>query len=159
MSGEGEGGIRWALAGALVLALAHFFFRPYLVRAWWSPDLLAAAVLVAALHLRAGRAALVGFVLGLLEGAMALEGLGILAAGYAALAYAGARMWDLFYADARLFLPVYLLLGAWALLLVNAWTSMGGLTWSFSLLRAPVAALTTAVAAGAVEGLLVVGTR
>lgn len=159
MSGEGEGDARRALLGALLLALAHFVFRPYLVETWWSPDLLAGAVLVAALDVRAGQAAVVGFALGLLEGAMALEGLGILAAGYAGLAYVGARMWDLFYADARLFLPAYLLLGAWALLLVNAWSTMGDLTWSFSLFRAPVAALTTAAAAGAVEGLLALGRR
>lgn len=159
MSGEGKRESRRALSGALLLALAHFVFRPYLVASWWSPDLLAGAVLVAALHLRAGQAAVVGFVLGLLEGAMALEGLGILASGYAALAYLGARMWDLFYADARLFLPAYLLLGAWTLLLVNTWSTMGDLTWSFSLLRAPVAALTTAAAAGGVEGLLALGRR
>lgn len=159
MSGEGEGTLRWSLAGTLVLALVHFLFRPYLVEAWWSPDLLAAAVLLAGHHLRAGRAAAVGFVLGLLEGAMALEGLGVLAAGYAALAYAGARVWDLFYADARLYLPAYLVLGAWTLLLVNAWTTMGELTWSFSLVRAPVAAVTTAVVAGGVEGLTILGRR
>lgn len=159
MTGERESGVPWAVSGALVLALAHFLFRPYLIEVWWSPDLLAAAVLVAALHLRAGPAAVVAFALGLLEGAMALEGLGMLAAGYAVLAYTGARMWDLFYADARLFLPVYLFVGAWGLLLVNVWSTIGDLTWSFSLLRAPVAALATAVAAGGVEGLLALGRR
>lgn len=156
---DGEGNAHWAIVGALLLALAHFLFRPYLVEVWWSPDFLAAALLVIARHERAGRAAAAGFVLGLLEGAMALEGMGVLAAGYAALAYAGARMWDLFYADARLYLPAYLVLGAWSLLLINAWTTMGDLTWSFSIGRAPVAALATAAAAGVVEGLLLLGRR
>lgn len=157
MSREEDGGAGRALAGAAVLAVLHFLLRPYLVEVWWGPDLLVASVLVAALHLRAGRAALAGFALGLLEGAMALEGLGVLAAGYASLAYAGARTWDLFYADARLYLPAYLVLGAWLLLLVNAWTTMGELTWSFSLVRAPAAAVATALVAGAVEGLVALG--
>lgn len=147
------------MACALALALAHFLLRPYLLEPWWMPDLLAAAVLVGALHLRAGRAAAVGFALGLLEGAMALDGMGLLAAGYAAVAYAGARMWDLFYSDARLFLPVYLVLGGWALLLVNTWATMGNLTWSFSVLRAPLAALTTALVAAGAEGVVVLGRR
>lgn len=159
MSGEGSADARRAAGCAVVLALLHFLFRPYLLQPWWMPDLLAAAVLVVALHLRASRAAVLAFALGLLEGAMALEGLGVLAAGYAAVAYAGARMWDLFYSDARLFLPVYLVLAGWVLLLVNAWTTMGELTWSFSLVRAPVAALGTALVAAVVEGIVIAGRR
>lgn len=159
MSGEEQGDAGLAVAVAVLLSLVHFVLRPYLLEPWWVPDLLAAAVLVLALHLRAGQAAGAAFVLGLLEGAMALEGLGVLAGGYALLAYAGARMWDLFYADARVFLPAYLFLGGWMLLLVNSWTTMGDLTWSFSLFRAPVAALATALVAGAAEGLVILGRR
>lgn len=159
MSGEGYGGARRAVAAAVVLALVHFLLRPYLLEPWWIPDLLAAAVLVVALHLRAGQAAVLAFALGLLEGAMALEGLGILAAGYAAVAYGGARMWDLFYSDARLFLPVYLLLGGWILLLVNTWATTGDLTWRFSVVTAPVAALATAVVAGCAQAFVILGRR
>ena len=159
MSAEGQGDAGLALAVAVLLALVHFVLRPHLLEPWWVPDLLAAAVLVLALHLRAGQAAGSAIAFGLLEGAMALEGLGVLAGGYALVAYAGARMWDLFYADARVFLPVYLFVGGWILLLVNAWTTMGDLTWSFSLLRAPVAALATALVAGGAEGLVILGRR
>lgn len=144
-------GTRNALVGAALLAVLHFLFRPYLLSWWAGPDLAAGALLVAALRLQAGRAATVGFALGLLEGAMALGGLGPLAVSYALVGYGAARSWGVMFADVRLFLPAYLFTGGWMLIVLNQWIITGDLTWSFTLLRAPVAALLTAIVAGAVE--------
>lgn len=151
MSGEEKGGGGLALAGAALLILLHFLARPYLVGWWASPDLAVGALMVAALHLGAGRAATLGFVLGLLEGTMALTGIGPLAMAYAVVGYGAARSWGVVFADVRLFLPVYLFIGGWSLLMVNQWVTTSDITWSFILLRAPVAALLTAAVAGVVE--------
>lgn len=148
-AGTRQGGA--AVAGAGVLALLHFLARPYLLEWWGSPDLAVAALLVAALHLRPGPAAAVGFVLGLLEGAMALGGIGRLAMAYAVVGYGAARSWALLLADVRLFLPVYLFLGGWILITCHQWVTTSDLTLSFIFMRAPAAALLTAVVAGAVE--------
>lgn len=137
-----------------LLAALHFLLRPWL--GWWgAPDLAVAALLAAALHLRPGGAAALGFALGLLEGAMAVAGIGPLAAAYAAVGYAAARSWSLVFADVRLFLPLYMVLGGFVLIVVEQWVVYGDLVWGFILVRAPVAALLTAVAgaaAGAVGG-------
>lgn len=140
-----------ALAGAAALAVLHFLARPYLLSWWGSPDLAAAALLVAALRLGAGRAATLGFVLGLLEGAMAMGGIGPLAMAYAVVGYAASRSWGLLLADVRLFLPVYFFTGGWTLICFDQWVTTGDLGWGFVLLRAPVAALLTAAVAGVVE--------
>lgn len=139
------------LAGATALVLLHFLARPYLLDWWAGPDLAVGGLLIAALHLRAGRAATLGFVVGLLEGAMALGGIGPLAMAYAATGYAAARSWGLLFADIRLFLPVYFFVGGWILIAFNHWVTAGDLTWSFTFLRAPAAALLTAAVAAAVE--------
>lgn len=146
---ERRGGL--ALAGAAALVLLHFLARPYLLGWWAGPDLAVAALLIAALHLGAGRGATLGFVLGLLEGAMAMAGIGPLAMAYAVVGYGAARSWGLLFADVRLFLPVYFFIGGWMLIICNQWFTTGDLTWSFSFLQAPVAALLTTAVAGVVE--------
>lgn len=150
MSVDGRGD-RAALAGVLLLALLHFLLHPYLLSWWWGPDLAAGALLIGALRLQAGRAAILGFVLGLLEGAMALTGLGPLAVAYALVGYLAGRSWRVVFADVRLFLPAYLFTGAWLLVVLRQLIAVGDLVWSFMVLRAPVAALLTAIVAGAVE--------
>ena len=150
MSVEGRRGGA-ALVGVVLLVLLHFLARPYLLGWWGSPDLAVAGLLVAALHLRPGWAAGVGFVLGLLEGAIALGGIGPLAMAYAVVGYGAARSWALLLADIRLFLPVYFFLGGWLLITCNQWVTTSDLTLGFIFLRAPLAALLTAAVAGIAE--------
>lgn len=144
-------GNRAALAGVILLVLLHFLLHPELLSWWWGPDLAAGALLIGALRLPASRAAILGFTLGLLEGAMALTGLGPLAVAYALVGYLAGRSWRVVFADVRVFLPVYLFTGSLMLIVLRHSIVIGDLVWSFIFLRAPVAALLTAIVAGAVE--------
>ncbi len=146
---ERRGGL--ALAGAAVLVLLHFLLRPWLLSTWAGPDLAVAGLLVAALRLRPGRAAILGFVLGLLEGAMAMGGIGALAMAYAVLGYGASRSWGLLFADVRIFLPAYFFVGGWLSVTFHQWATTGDLDLSFVLMQAPAAALLTAAVAGLVE--------
>lgn len=132
--------------GALVLGLIllHFLLRPLLIGWPGAPDLLAGGLLLAALRLRAGWAAALGFVLGLLEGAMALEGMGSLMVVYTATGYLAARSRDLIFTDARVFLPLFLFLGVWAVQ-VAVGAAAGLPPGEAAVLGAPLTAVTTAL--------------
>jgi hypothetical protein len=133
----------WLAVG--LLACLHFLLRPILTSWWIAPDLLVASLLVGTLHLRAGRAAVLGFSLGALEGWMALAGAAPLSVLFAVAGYVGVRAWDLFFADVGFFLPLYLLTGAWALTMASAWLTSATMGADFVLLRAGGSALLTAV--------------
>lgn len=137
-----------ALVGAVLLALVHFVLRPTLSSWWMSPDLLAGALLLTSLHVRAGTAAAIGFGLGVLDASMALTDPAPLAAVYALVGYAGVRSWQLLFADARIFLPTFFLVGSWLLVVVKQWIVVGDLTWYFVGVPAAVAAVLTTAAAG-----------
>lgn len=141
--GRGSRG-HWLLVTGL--ALGHLAFRPLLVEWPGSPDLLAGALLLAALRLRSGAAAGLGFGLGLLEGSMALEGLGATMIVYTIAGFVAARSRDLLFTDARVFLPLYLFSGAWLVQAAVALASGAGARAETLLVLAPVsAALTTLV--------------
>lgn len=150
---SGVGRTYWLWVGLLVLV--HFLVRPSLTGAAWLPDLLTGAVLVAALGTRAGLAAALGFVLGLLEGAMALGGLGGTALVYTLLGYLTARWRDLFFADLPFLLFFYLFMGCWLTRLVMTAVTGLELTWSYALGGAPLSAALTAVICGAGTRLVV----
>ena len=103
------------LSGVAVslLLLIHFLFRPTLVGFAPAPDLLVGGVLLAALRLRAGHAAILGFVLGVLDAAMALGNPGTYGLVLLTVAFVAARSRDLLFADARFFVAVYLFAGTW----------------------------------------------
>jgi cell shape-determining protein MreD len=103
----------WNAVAVVALVVAHFLLRPFWVGLPVGPDLLVGALLVGTLRLRAGHAALFGFALGLLESAMALEGLGGYALALTLLGYLGARSRDLLFADARFYVFSYLFVGTW----------------------------------------------
>lgn len=139
---------RGALVPSLVIGVylvAHFLLRPLLVARPLAPDLLAGALLMAALHLRPGVAAGVGFGAGVLEGAMALEGMGVLGAAFALLVYLAARARELFFADSDLFLPAFTFVGVWVLHMAELVAVGTPLDWVGWLVRAPVAAALTTV--------------
>lgn len=147
MSGS-PGGRAAGLAGAILLALVHFLLRPTVTSWWMGPDLLAGALLLAALHVRAGSAAAVGFLLGVLEASMALTDPAPLAAVYAVAGYLGVRSWELLFADVRIFLPTFFVLGSWVLIVVKQWIIVDDMTWYFMGVPAAVAAVLTAAVAG-----------
>lgn len=131
-----------------LLALIHFLARPALAGPAWAPDLLTGAVLLAALGARAGVAATVGCALGLLEGAMALGGLGGTALVYTILGYVTARWRDLFFADLPFLLFLYLFVGCWATKLVMTVVAGTGLGWEYALITSPVSGVLTALLCG-----------
>ena len=142
-AGRGSRG-HWLLVAGL--ALGHFAFRPLLVEWVGAPDLLTGALLLAALRLRSGAAAGLGFGFGLLEGSMALEGLGATMIVYTAAGFVAARSRDLIFTDARIFLPLYLFSGTWLVQAAIAVASGAGAPAGALLVLAPIsAALTTLV--------------
>lgn len=147
-NGSGQVGVWIAI---VILACLHLLLRPLLVSWWVAPDLLAASLLVGTLHLRAGRAAVLGFVLGALEGWMALSGAAPLAVVFAVGGFVGVRAWDLFFADVSFFLPVYLVVGAWTLTVATALLTSTTTGPDFLLLRSGASALLTAVVCLPVE--------
>lgn len=133
---------RWILV-ALLLS-AHFALHPTLAGWPAGPDLLAGGLLLGSLQLRAGHAAALGFVLGLLEGSMTLGAPGPLMVIFTIAGYAGARLRDLFYSDTTRFVPTFVFVGVWALdavlAIVLAWPPEPAVL----VLMAPVAAAATA---------------
>lgn len=141
-----EAGARQTGVWIAVVALAclHFLLRPVLTEWWAAPDLLAASLLVGTLHLRAAEASVLGFVLGALEGWMALSGAAPLAVVFAVAGFVGVRAWYLFFADVRFFLPLYLFVSAWILTAATAWLTSTATGAGFLLFRAGASALLTA---------------
>lgn len=139
---DGSAGQLLLVAG---LVLAHFAFRPLLTGWTGAPDLLVGGLLLGALFLRAGYAALLGAVLGLLEGAMALRGMGALMIVYTVVGYGAARSSELLFSDIRSFLPVYLFLGAWTAQLGSGLLTPGAMDMRFGFVEAPLTAATTTV--------------
>ncbi len=149
---QAGGAVKDASSGGLVtvltiaaLLVAHFLLRPLLVARPFAPDLLAGALMLAALHMRPGTAAVVGFGAGLLEGAMALEGMGTLAATFALIGYVAARARELFFADSALFLPAFAFVGVWALHMGELLAVGAPLDWVGWLVQSPVSAALTAL--------------
>lgn len=135
-----------AVVLVVAFALLHFVLRPLLVELPVAPDLLTAAVLLGALSMRAGGAATLGFVLGMLEDAMALAG-GWTALVYTLAAYVGARFRDVIFADLRFFVPLYLFLATWFVHVVIA-ALTASLDLTTGLMVAPADAALTALIGG-----------
>jgi rod shape-determining protein MreD len=97
----------------LILVILHFVLRVGVGLAWLVPDLLVVAVLLAARHLRGGSAAGVGFLLGVLEGAVVPDTFGASALVLAVLGYLGSRTRNYFAGYSPVFLAFYLFAGKW----------------------------------------------
>ncbi len=139
---------RAALAIVVVaLTFLHFALRPATDHWVASPNLLLCAVLVAARELRSGTAAGVGFVLGLLEDAMAgVSNFGLATLLLVPIAYIGSRTRDLFVGEELLFMGAYLFVGTWLYeVLTYLVAGSGGALLSHLFVRAPLDGLTTAV--------------
>lgn len=133
------------------LLLLHFLLRPWLTGLAVGPDLLIGGLLLAALRVRAGAAAILGAVLGPLEAAMVLDDPGMYAFVFVLTGYVAARSRDVLFADAPFFIAVYLFVGTWLarlalILLGGAPTGTGA-----AIAVAGLDALATAVVCGFVD--------
>jgi cell shape-determining protein MreD len=97
----------------VVLVVLHFLLRIGLGLRDLAPDFLVLALLLAARDMRAGAAAALGLVLGILEGAIVPFAMGALAVVFTALGYLGARTRELFASDSLILLAIYLFVGKW----------------------------------------------
>ncbi len=129
----------------LVLSFLHFGLSPVFASWYVSPNLLVCAVLVAARELRPGTAAALGFVLGVLEDALAVSYFGVATLLFVVIAYLGSMTRDLFLGEEPLFMGTYLFVGTW--LYEASYLIMGaeGDPLSYLAIRAPLSALATGV--------------
>lgn len=138
---------RYGLLGAvLLLTFLHFALAP-LFDSWFAnPNLLLCAVLVSARQLRPGAAAVVGFILGILEDAMAVSHFGLATLLLVLTAYLGSLTRDTFVGEEPLFIGTYLFVGTWvyeiAIFLI---LGASGDPLSYIFLQAPLDGLATAV--------------
>ncbi len=108
-------GTRWPFwVFVAVLVVLHFFLHLGLGLGASAPDLLTAAVLLAARVLPGAPAALLGLVLGLLQDALALRSFGAEAVTQAVLGFVGAHSRDFFVGESAAFVGIYLFVGKWA---------------------------------------------
>jgi cell shape-determining protein MreD len=140
----------WSLAAFVVaLLVLHFMLRMGLGLGTLAPDLLVAAVLIAGRQMRAGGAAGLGLLLGVLEGATVPENLGVLALVLALLGFLASRSRELFADDNYLFLAGYLFSGKLlfdGLLLVLSGSAFRPGAFTALFLVSPLAALYVAAA-------------
>jgi cell shape-determining protein MreD len=143
------GGVRWGLwAFVFVLVVLHFVLRIGLGLGHLAPDLLVVAVLLAAREVRAGTAAGVGLVLGILDGSVLPYSLGSSALVLTLLGFLGSRSRDFVAGDSLVFLALYLFAGKWlfdALLYVVSGSILRP-DFASLLLISPVAAIYAATA-------------
>lgn len=138
----------WAALAIVVVALTflHFALRPAIDGWVASPNLLLCAVLVAAREVRSSTAAGIGFVLGLLEDAMAVSYFGLATILLVPIAYIGSRTRDLFVGEELLFMGTYLFFGTWIYEVVTYLVAgSGGALLSHFFVLAPLDGLATAV--------------
>lgn len=136
----------WALIALLVVL--HFVLRIGMGLQELAPDLLVIALLLAAREMRAGMAAGLGLVLGVLDGSVVPFTLGASAVVLTLLGFLGARTREIFAGDSYVFLAVYLFAGKWLFdtllyLLTGKAFAPGA---SYLLLISPLAALYAAAA-------------
>ena len=109
-----NGSARWGFwVFIAVLVVLHFVLRIGLGFAALAPDLLIVALLLSAREMRAGFAAGLGLLLGVLDGAVIPFNLGASALVLTILGFAGGRSRELFAGDSFVFLALYLFAGKW----------------------------------------------
>lgn len=136
----------WAFIALLVVL--HFLLRVGLGFEQLAPDLLVVALLLGARQLPAGYAAGLGFLLGILDGALVPSALGASALALTALGFVGARSRELFAEDNYLLLALYLFVGKWLFdtILFLATGDLFRAGASYLLLVSPLTALYAAAA-------------
>ncbi|HEX5727462.1 MAG TPA: hypothetical protein VFX98_18465 [Longimicrobiaceae bacterium] len=143
-------GTRWQFVlFVAVLVLLHFVLRVGLGLGPLVPNLLVVALLLVARRVKAGTAAGVGVLLGVLDGAVNPFTMGASALVLAVLGYVAARSREVLAGDSPVLLALYLFAGKWVydilLFLVLASRDVAG-SPSELVLAAPLAALYAAAA-------------
>ena len=126
----------------VLLVSFHFALRPLWVSWPVAPDLLVCTLLLAARSLRVGVAAGLGFVLGLLEDAVAITNFGVGSLVFTVVGALGSWSRDVFLGDEPLFIAVYLFVGKWGVD-VSVMMLTGAVSWR-AIALAPASALVTA---------------
>lgn len=105
-------GIARGVITFIVLLLLHYTLRPLL--GWRAPiDFLLLAVLVSAVRLRPGFAALLGFMVGLIADSLTPDSLGAGALAMAAVAYAASWLKAVFFAESLALNALFFFAGKW----------------------------------------------
>lgn len=105
-------GTRWQFVGLIAgLVILHFVLRVGLGLGFYVPDLLTVALLLAARRMRAGAAAGLGVLLGVLDGAVNPFTMGASALVLAVLGYLASRSRELLAGDSPVLLVAFLALG------------------------------------------------
>jgi cell shape-determining protein MreD len=116
------GGRVWALVAVLIVL--HLLLHVALALGVVAPDLMTVALLIAAREVGMGRAAAIGFGLGLLEDGLSVIAFGANTVAMTLIGIGGALTRDLFVGDTRLFIVLYFWLGKWIRDLLH-WVSVG----------------------------------
>ena len=132
----------WGVVGLLILL--HFGLHVSLGLGEGAPDLVVVALLIGAREVDIGRAAGLGFILGLLEDAFSVLAFGASTFALTLVGMGGARTRDFFVGDSLFFLMSYLVFGKWAKDLLH-WVAVGeGLREPFvdtMLIQSPISAV------------------
>lgn len=102
-----------AVGAFVLLVVAHFSLRP-LIGGPAPIDFLTLAILFAAVRVRPGAAAVLGFVCGLCLDSLSVSGLGTAALAYTGIAYGASWLKALFFADNYGLTLAFVFLGKWA---------------------------------------------
>lgn len=113
-----------AIAGFLVLVVAHFSLRPLL----GGPvliDFLSLAVLFSAVRVRPGAAAVIGLAVGLAVDSLALDAFGTSALAYTVVAYAASRVQALFFTENLALTALFVGVGKWSVDVISVLLASG----------------------------------
>lgn len=113
-----------AVAGVLLLVVAHFSLRPLL----GGPvliDFLSIAVLFSAVRVRPGVAAVIGFVAGIAVDSLSLDAFGTMALAYTAVSYMASWLKAAFFTDNLSLIALFVLLGKWSVDVISVVLTTG----------------------------------
>lgn len=146
MTARGEGMRRSSIL--LLLALLHFGLRPWLGSGRFAPDFLLLALLVYAIGERPGRAAVAGFLVGLLSDSLRPVAFGSAMLAYAVVGYLAAWGKAVFFAENPVVAAAFFFGGVLVRdVLVLVWgggITSGGLVWQLAIWT-PIQGVATAV--------------
>lgn len=133
-----------------VLVVLHFTLRPMLFPGWRaSPDFLLIALLLVAIRVRPGTAALVGFVMGIIVDTMTLHAFGASALAMACVGFVASWMKAIFFADDLTLNAFFFFVGKWAFDILYLFAARERLAGEFvkqALVWSPLAAAMTSLA-------------
>ncbi len=132
----------------IILLILNYTLRPLL--SWWaSPDFLVIALLLVAIRVRPGTAAIIGFLMGLVMDAVSLQSFGASALGMSMVGFVASWLKAVFFADDLWLNAFFFFVGKWAfdIVFLIANHKVGGMELvREAVVRSPVAAAITAAA-------------